>query len=149
MSRNRCRYDVWEGEKMIEAAHRYNKIVQAGTQSRSSHGIKEAVEWVQKGNLGKIRVARALCYKPRPSIGKTVGPQAVPATVDYDLWCGPAPLTPPAEANFITTGIGFGIMARAIWATKASTKWMWRAGSWVKDLVAARPLCRRTAWLRG
>jgi predicted dehydrogenase len=93
-------YDVWEGEKMIEAAHRYKKIVQAGTQSRSSLGIKEAVAWVQKGNLGKIRVARALCYKPRPSIGKTVGPQAVPATVDYNLWCGPASLTPPRRGHF-------------------------------------------------
>jgi predicted dehydrogenase len=93
-------YDVWEGERMIEAANRYNKIVQAGTQSRSSYGIKEAVEWVQKGNLGKIRVARALCYKPRPSIGKTDGPQKVPATVDYDLWCGPAPLNPPRRAKF-------------------------------------------------
>jgi predicted dehydrogenase len=93
-------YDVWEGEKMIEASHRYNKIVQAGTQSRSSHGIKEAVEWVQKGNLGKIQVARGLCYKPRPSIGKSEGPQKVPATVDYDLWCGPAPLTSPHRRKF-------------------------------------------------
>jgi predicted dehydrogenase len=93
-------HDVWEGEKMIEAAHRYNKIVQAGTQSRSSSGIKDAVAWVQKGNLGKIRVARALCYKPRPSIGKTDGPQAVPATVDYNLWCGPAPMTTPRRRHF-------------------------------------------------
>jgi predicted dehydrogenase len=87
-------YDVWEGEKMVEATRRYHKIVQAGTQSRSSPAIKEAVEWVQKGNLGKIRVSRGLCYKPRPSIGKTEGPQPVPATVDYNLWCGPAPMTP-------------------------------------------------------
>ncbi len=93
-------YDVWEGEKMVEAAHRYAKIVQAGTQSRSSQAIKEAVQWVQKGNLGKIQVARGLCYKPRPSIGKTEGPQPVPATVDYDLWCGPAPMTPPRRRKF-------------------------------------------------
>jgi predicted dehydrogenase len=93
-------HDVWEGEKMVEAAKRYKKIVQAGTQSRSSHGIKEAVAWVQKGNLGKIRVSRALCYKPRPSIGKTEGPQAVPETVDYNLWCGPAPMTPPRRKHF-------------------------------------------------
>ncbi len=93
-------YDVWEGEKMVEAAHRYKKIVQVGTQSRSSPGLKEAVEWVQKGNLGKIRVSRGLCYKPRPSIGKSEGPQKVPATVDYDLWCGPAPMTPPHRRKF-------------------------------------------------
>jgi predicted dehydrogenase len=93
-------YDVWEGEKMVEAAKRYHKIVQAGTQSRSSFALKEAVQWVQAGNLGKIKVARALCYKPRASIGKTEGPQPVPATVDYDLWCGPAPLTPPRRKSF-------------------------------------------------
>jgi predicted dehydrogenase len=93
-------HDVWEGEKLVEAAHRYKKIVQAGTQSRSSLGIKEAVAWVQKGNLGKIRVARALCYKPRASIGKSEGPQKVPASVDYNLWCGPAPMTPLHRRHF-------------------------------------------------
>src|ERR1022692_590986 len=82
-------YDIWEGEQMIEAARRHGKMVQAGTQSRSSHGIKEAVDWVNKGNLGKILAARALCYKPRAAIGKTEGPQLIPASVDYDLWCGP------------------------------------------------------------
>jgi hypothetical protein len=74
--------------------------VQAGTQSRSSHGIREAVQWVGQGNLGKIVAAHAICYKRRNSIGKTEGAQAVPSTVDYDLWCGPAPLTPPHRAKF-------------------------------------------------
>jgi predicted dehydrogenase len=93
-------YDIWEGQQMIAAADRHHKIVQAGTQSRSSEGIREAVAWVQQGNLGKILVSRGICYKPRPSIGKTEGPQPIPPTVDYDLWCGPAPLTPPRRAKF-------------------------------------------------
>ena len=93
-------YDVWEGEKIVQAAKLHHKIVQAGTQSRSSSALKEGVAWVQAGNLGKIKVARGLCYKPRASIGKTEGPQPVPATVDYDLWCGPAPLTPPRRKKF-------------------------------------------------
>jgi predicted dehydrogenase len=93
-------FDVFEGEKMVQAAHQHDKIVQAGTQSRSSQGIREAVEWVKKGNLGKIRVARGLCYKPRGSIGKTEGPQPVPASVNYDLWLGPAPMTPPRRRKF-------------------------------------------------
>jgi predicted dehydrogenase len=88
-------HNVWEGRKIVEAARKYQKIVQTGTQSRSSHAIKEAVEWVNAGNLGKITVARGLCYKPRPGIGKTSGPQKVPDNIDYDLWCGPAPLLPP------------------------------------------------------
>jgi len=87
-------HNVWEGGQIIKAARKYNRICQAGTQSRSSHGIKEAVEWVKQGNLGKIKVARGLCYKPRASIGKN-GAQPVPDYIDYDLWCGPAPKSTP------------------------------------------------------
>jgi len=50
---------------------------------------------VRAGNLGKILISRGLCYKRRPSIGKTEGPQPIPDYVDYDLWCGPAPKDPP------------------------------------------------------
>jgi predicted dehydrogenase len=93
-------HNVWEGRKMVEAARRHQKIVQAGTQSRSSFAIKEAVEWVRAGNLGKILVARGLCYKPRASIGKVDVPQPPPANVDYDLWCGPAPKDPIRRKRF-------------------------------------------------
>jgi predicted dehydrogenase len=87
-------HNVSEGRRIVEAARKYNRIVQTGTQSRSSQGIKEAVEWVKAGNLGPIRIARGLCYKPRGSIGKVNSPQPVPESVDYDLWCGPAPMVP-------------------------------------------------------
>jgi predicted dehydrogenase len=87
-------HNVWEGRQAVNAARKYGRIVQAGTQSRSSFGIREAVAWVQAGNLGKIKAARGLCYKPRKSIGKTEGAQPIPPEVDYDLWCGPAPLGP-------------------------------------------------------
>jgi predicted dehydrogenase len=88
-------HNVWEGRKIVEAARKYNRIVQTGTQSRSSAGLREAFAWLQAGNLGKIKIARGLCYKPRASIGKTNGPQPVPDHIDYDLWCGPAPLSQP------------------------------------------------------
>ncbi|MBI4624559.1 MAG: Gfo/Idh/MocA family oxidoreductase [Verrucomicrobia bacterium] len=89
-------HNVWEGRQAVEAARKYSKnIVQAGTQNRSSDDIKEAIAYIRSGKLGKIRWARALCYKQRDSIGKTTGPQPVPASIDYDLWTGPAPLTPP------------------------------------------------------
>lgn len=88
-------HNVWEGRQIVEAARKYGRIVQAGTQSRSSReGIAAAVAWVQAGNLGKILASRGLCYKRRESIGKVDGPQPVPPSIDYDLWCGPAPKGP-------------------------------------------------------
>jgi predicted dehydrogenase len=88
-------HDIWEGRKMVEAARKYNRIMQVGTQCRSSVGLQEAIAWLREGHLGKILRARGLCYKRRDSIGKTSGPQPIPETVNYDLWCGPAPLQPP------------------------------------------------------
>jgi predicted dehydrogenase len=88
-------HNVWEGRKMIEAARKYNRIMQTGAQCRSSVGLQEAIAWLREGHLGKIIRARGLCYKRRDGIGKTIGPQPVPETVNYDLWCGPAPLDPP------------------------------------------------------
>jgi predicted dehydrogenase len=87
-------HNVSEGRRMVEAARKYQRIVQTGTQSRSSSGIGEAVDWVRAGNLGKILVSRGLCYKRRASIGKVDGPQPIPPQIDYDLWCGPAPKDP-------------------------------------------------------
>ncbi len=92
-------HNVWEGGQIVAAARKYHRIVQTGTQSRSSHGIAEAIAWLRAGNLGKIEVARGLCYKPRKSIGKVKGEQKVPASVDYDLWTGPAPLKPLMRKN--------------------------------------------------
>ena len=92
-------HNVSEGRRVVQAARKHNKIVQTGTQIRSSNGIRAAVEWVQAGNLGKIQVARALCYKRRASIGKVSEAQPVPASVDYDLWCGPAPKGPLMRKN--------------------------------------------------
>jgi len=87
-------HDIWEGQQIVAASAKYNRLVQAGTQSRSSPAIAEAIAWVRAGNIGKVTIARALCYKRRTSLGKTTGPQPVPSTVNYDLWCGPAPLEP-------------------------------------------------------
>ncbi|MBL9142080.1 MAG: Gfo/Idh/MocA family oxidoreductase [Verrucomicrobiaceae bacterium] len=87
-------HNVWEGRQMVKWARKLGKIVQTGTQARSSReGIFAAVKWVQEGNLGAIKLSRGLCYKRRASIGKAEGEQAIPDTIDYDLWCGPAPKT--------------------------------------------------------
>jgi len=92
-------HNPWEGRKLVEAARTYNKIVQTGTQSRSEHALKEAFQWIKEGNIGKIQVARGLCYKARPSIGKVSGPQPIPPPINYDLWCGPAPKGPLKRKN--------------------------------------------------
>ncbi len=88
-------HNVWEGRQLAGAAKKFGKIVQTGTQCRSSVGIAEGVKYVQSGALGKILVSRGFCYKPRKSIGQCGGPQKVPETIDYDIWCGPAPTDPP------------------------------------------------------
>ena len=94
-------HNIWEGRQLVAAAAQYNRVVQAGVQVRSGEGMQEAVAWVQAGQLGKITAARGFCYKRRQSIGRTTGPQPVPASVDYDLWSGPAPLTPTDVAALV------------------------------------------------
>ena len=93
-------HNVWEGRQLTAAATKYNRVVQAGVQVRSGAGLIEAVDWVRAGNLGKITAARGFCYKRRKSIGLTTGPQAVPGTVNYDLWLGPAKEEAPRRGRF-------------------------------------------------
>jgi predicted dehydrogenase len=87
-------HNVSEGRRVVETARKYNRICQAGTQSRSSSGMREAMDYLHAGKLGTVKLARGLCYKRRGSIGKVKGPQDPPKTCDYDLWCGPAPNKP-------------------------------------------------------
>ncbi|MCG3125490.1 MAG: Inositol 2-dehydrogenase/D-chiro-inositol 3-dehydrogenase [Phycisphaerae bacterium] len=87
-------HNVSEGRRAVEAAARHSRIVQTGTQSRSAPGIRDAIAFVHAGKLGKSLVSRGFCYKPRGSIGRTTGDQTIPASVDYDLWTGPAALLP-------------------------------------------------------
>ena len=85
-----CSHSWWEGKQLVAAAARYNRIVQHGTQSRSSVGAKEAIRHLNSGLIGDVYLARGLCYKWRGTIGRTAK-EAVPAGVNYDLWLGPAP----------------------------------------------------------
>lgn len=92
-------HNVWEGRQAVLAARKYRRIVQAGTQGRSSGAWREAWAWLAEGHIGKIQIARGLCYKRRESIGKVDGPQPIPKGVDYDLWCGPAEKLPLMRKN--------------------------------------------------
>jgi predicted dehydrogenase len=109
-------HTVWEGRKMVEAASRYGKMVQVGTMNRSRPAVRQAIKFIQDGGIGKVYMARGLCFKPRLSIGKYPDGPMAPGEkfalttasknfeptydaaylekVDYDLWLGPAPKRP-------------------------------------------------------
>lgn len=89
-------HNVWEGRRIVEISRQTGKLCQAGTQIRSSTGVIEGIQFLRSGQLGRLQVARGLCYKPRGSIG--TAPAAggnIPNTIDYSLWCGPAPVQRP------------------------------------------------------
>jgi predicted dehydrogenase len=87
-------YDLWEGRQMVAAARKYGRMVQVGTQNRSSGLLRQAFDYLHRGELGPIRYAHCLVYRARDGIGQVSAPTPVPPTVDYDLWCGPAPTRP-------------------------------------------------------
>lgn len=93
-------HNVSEGRRIVQAATKYKRICQAGTQSRSNRACQDAVAYIHSGKIGKVTLGRALCYKSRGSIGKVDAPTPVPAGVDYDVWLGPAPQKPIMRKQF-------------------------------------------------
>lgn len=81
-------HNLWEGRKMVEAARKYNRIVQYGNHN---HGHQTGATRLEVDKLGKIQVAWSALDRKRESIGKVAGPQTVPSSINYDLWLGPAP----------------------------------------------------------
>lgn len=84
-------HNVFEGRQAAATARKHDRICQFGAQCRTMPGTREMVLWVLDGGIGKVSLARGLCYKRRPSIGEP-GKYPVPANVNYDIWLGPAPL---------------------------------------------------------
>lgn len=80
---------IWEGRKMVEAARKYNCMVQVGTQNRSSPNVVEGMKLLQDGIIGKLYMARGMTYKMRGNLGKH-NPRPVPEGLDWDAWVGPA-----------------------------------------------------------
>jgi len=92
-------HNVWEGRKMVEAARKYNRIVQVGTQTRSGPYTKAAVEFLRAGKLGKVHFVRVLNMKHRDPVPPRLD-EPVPAGVDYDMWLGAAPARPFNRNHF-------------------------------------------------
>ena len=86
-------HNIYEGRKLVEAAHKYKRIVQHGVQLRSSEAVREAVDHLRNGLIGDVYMARGLVFRWRPSIGNK-GVEPVPEGLDYDLWAGPAQKEP-------------------------------------------------------
>jgi predicted dehydrogenase len=94
-----CTHNIFEARQIVAAARRYGRIVQHGSQSRSSAALQEAVDKMRGGLIGDLYLARALCFRWRESIGRTPV-EPVPPGVDYDLWLGPAPKRPFTRNRF-------------------------------------------------
>jgi predicted dehydrogenase len=85
-----CAYNIFEARQLLAASQKYGRMVQHGTNGRSSAVMQEAVQKLRDGVIGDIYMSRGLVYKWRDTIGRTpVSP--VPDGVHYDLWQGPAP----------------------------------------------------------
>ena len=88
-----CSHNISEGRKIVEAARKYDRIVQHGTQRRSDPQWIQLTTDVRNGRFGQLKYAYAFTYRPRTSIGvKQV--ETPPAELDFDLWNGPAPKHP-------------------------------------------------------
>ncbi len=94
-----CR-TIGEGRAMVQAARRYGRVVQMGSQYRSIGRSRQACEWVRNGRLGRVHTVR-LSHPPNPT-RRWDPPQPVPPELDWDLWLGPAPWVPyhPARCHF-------------------------------------------------
>ncbi len=91
--------NVSEGRRVVQVARKYGRICQAGTQHRSNGAAAAAVQYMREGKLGQVNLARAIVYRQRGSIGPA-GNYPVPASVDYNLWAGPAPMAEVTRRQF-------------------------------------------------
>ena len=88
-----CSHNVFEGRKAVEAARKYKRIVQHGTQSRSSGSWAKLAAIARSGKLGKLLVSHGIASKPRSGL-KHHDPEPPPENIDFNLWLGPAPMQP-------------------------------------------------------
>jgi predicted dehydrogenase len=110
-------HNIFEGRKVVEAAAKYNRIVQHGTQLRSNPGFQEGINELKNGLIGDVYMARCVCYKWRPDIGKG-HPGNPPEGLDWNLWQGPA-----QEEPFFVNDKGEGIYVHYFW------HWVWAYGN--------------------
>ena len=124
-----CSHNVFESQQIVAAARKYNRIVQQGSQSRSSPALREAVERMRNGELGRhLHGARALLQVARYHRAHARGARSRQA---WTTTSGSVPRRSGRSRRIasITTGTGSGTPATATSATRASTKWTRHAGA--------------------
>lgn len=92
-------FSLSEGKAITAAAKRSGLVFQTGTQRRSTTNVNELVDFIHQGGIGEVKLARICGYRRRQSIG-ALGNYPIPQGIDYDLWTGPAPLTPLTRPVF-------------------------------------------------
>ena len=92
-------HNIWEGWKMIEAARKYNRMMQVGSQGRSMDHKIRAVKLLREGVIGGLYMAKGLCFKRRKSIGHKEN-EPTPAGLNWDMFLGPAPMRAYNELRF-------------------------------------------------
>lgn len=97
-----CSHNVVEGRLLVQAARRHKCLVQHGTQCRSTGMIRQAVQILHQGAIGRVLIAKAWNIQRRGGIGRAQ-PSEAPPGLDYDLWVGPAPMI-PYQANRCHSG---------------------------------------------
>ncbi len=85
-------HDIYEGRKAVEAARKYQRVVQVGSQNRSGEYIKDAIKKIRSGELGEVHFVRVLnMLNGKRGVPGPYPACPVPPEFDYDMWCGPAP----------------------------------------------------------
>ena len=92
-------YCIWEGRKLVEAARKYDRIVQVGSQNRTRPLVAAAMDFMHNGKIGDLYMIRIPFVRPRDSIGRGKVTE-IPKGVHYDLWLGPAPWRPFIDNRF-------------------------------------------------
>lgn len=93
-------HSLWEGQQIVAAEQKFGRIIAAGFQNRSDPGPRDGFEFVRAGNIGKIRQIHVCCFRERTGIGKRETPLTPPASIDYNLWLGPAADLPILRDEF-------------------------------------------------
>ena len=92
-------HNISEGRRIVQVARKLGRICQGGTQNRSNGALAEAIKYMHDGKLGEVKLARSIVYGRRDSIGGP-GQYEIPANVDYNLFAGPAPMSPLTRPKF-------------------------------------------------